>query len=151
MYHYRPQRSWGKVMFSQASVILLTGGCLPQCMLGYTPREQTPPGGHPPQIPPQSRPPRSRHRWEQTPPYRNRHYPMGADPPPDTPRSRHPPKQTRPRSRHPPRADTPWEQTPPLEQTPSPQSMLGDTVNARAVRILLECNLVLFNHCLTTT
>ena len=36
-------------------------------------------------------------------------------------------------------ADTPREQTPP----PSPQqSMLGDTVNARAVRILLECNLV---------
>ena len=51
-----------------------------------------------------------------------------------------------PRSRHPPGADPP-EQTPPaadthpLEQTP-PWSMLGDTVNARAVRILLECNLV---------
>ena len=28
-YYYRPQRSWGKVIFSQASVILLTGGgCL---------------------------------------------------------------------------------------------------------------------------
>ena len=24
--YYRPQRSWGKVIFSQASVILLTGG-----------------------------------------------------------------------------------------------------------------------------
>ena len=61
------------------------------------------------------------------------------------PWSRHPP----PRSRHPP-----WEQTP-LEQTPSPRSrhppmgadppaqcMLGDTVNKRAVCILLECNLV---------
>ena len=75
-----------------------------------------------------------------------------------------------PRSRHPPRADPP-EQTPPLEQTPrsrhppeqTPQSrppwskhppsrhphpplavsMLSDTVNARAVRILLECNLVI--------
>ena len=33
---YRPQRSWGKVIFSQASVILITGGGgLPQCMLGY--------------------------------------------------------------------------------------------------------------------
>ena len=44
-YHfYRPQRSWAKVMFLQASVILLTGGCLPQCMLGYTPPlEQTHP------------------------------------------------------------------------------------------------------------
>ena len=27
-YLYRPQRSWGKVIFSQASVILLMGGCL---------------------------------------------------------------------------------------------------------------------------
>ena len=25
---YRPQRSWGKVIFSQVSVILLTGGCM---------------------------------------------------------------------------------------------------------------------------
>ena len=28
IHFYRPQRSWGKVIFSQASVILLTGGCL---------------------------------------------------------------------------------------------------------------------------
>ena len=39
-----------KVMFLLVSVILLTWGCLPQCMLGYhppgadTPQEQTPPG-----------------------------------------------------------------------------------------------------------
>ena len=35
-HYYRPQRSWGKVMFLQASVILLTGGvCYPSmhCML----------------------------------------------------------------------------------------------------------------------
>ena len=68
---------------------------------------------------------------------------------------------TPPRSRRPPEADTPWEQMPPkrrppleadppeqtcptLEQTPPAQSMLGDTVNARAVRILLECKLVQF-------
>ena len=51
-----------------------------------------------------------------------------------TPRSRHSPwKQTPTRCRHTP----PPEQTPPLLQ-----SMLGDTVNKRAVRILLECNLV---------
>ena len=30
-------------MFLHLSVILFTGGCLPQCMLGYTPQEQTPP------------------------------------------------------------------------------------------------------------
>ena len=45
-YLYRPQRSWGKVMFSQACVILFTGGggCL-QCMLGYHhhPRSRPPP------------------------------------------------------------------------------------------------------------
>ena len=99
-------------MFSQACVILFTGGCLPQCMLGYhTPLEQTPP-------PRADTPPGSRH-------------PPGADTPPW---SRHPP-----RSRHPPPgADNP---TPPPPPSPR-QSMLGDTVNARAVRILLECNLV---------
>ena len=46
-----------------------------------------------------------------------------------------------PQSRHTP---------PPPEQAPSPaQSMLGDTVNARAVRILLECNpiLVIWEYC----
>ena len=68
MIYYCPQRSWGKVIFLQASVILLTGGCLPQCMLGYHP----PPGSRHPheQTPPeQTLPPRadtSRHRacWE---------------------------------------------------------------------------------------
>ena len=59
-HYYRPQRSWGKVMFLQASVILLTGGgCLPQYMLGYTPREHTPPG--PGTSPRPGTPPRSRH------------------------------------------------------------------------------------------
>ena len=148
-FDYRPQRSWGKVMFLQACVILFTGGCLPQCMLGYHPPEQTPP-------------------WEQTPPEQTPH---GSRHPPraDTPTSR-PPGADTPGSRHTP----PWEQTPhleqttpppgrrhPLEQTPpeqthppgrhtppradtSPrQNMLGDTVNARAGLILLECILVL--------
>ena len=70
VYYYRPQRSWGKVIFSQASMILFMGG-LPQCMLGY-------------------------------------------HPPPD-------------------QAGT----------SPPEQSILGDTVNERAVCILLECNLVI--------
>ena len=35
---YRPQRSWGKVIFSQVSVILLTGvGCYPACIAGGIP------------------------------------------------------------------------------------------------------------------
>ena len=48
---YRPQRSWGKVIFSEACVknSVHKGGCLPHGMLGYTPwgpdtpPEQTPP------------------------------------------------------------------------------------------------------------
>ena len=51
-------------------------------------------------------------------------------------------EQTFPREQTPPLgADTPLEQTP-LEQTTPAQCMLGDTVNKRAVSILLECNLV---------
>ena len=48
---YRPQRSCGKVIFSQASVShSVHGGCLPQCMLGYTPKQTLPlPGSTSPQ------------------------------------------------------------------------------------------------------
>ena len=65
-----------KVMFLLVSVILSTGGCLPQCMLGYHhPWEQTPPQE-------QTHPPRSRHPPpEQTPP-RSKHPPPGAHTPP---------------------------------------------------------------------
>ena len=48
----------------------------------------------------------------------------------------HPPDQA-----HPPGSGPP-DQAPPPPQTRHPQSMLGDTVNARAVRILLECKLI---------
>ena len=58
-------------------------------------------------------------------------YPPGIDPPEQTPT----------RSRHPSRADTPSPQS--RHPLPRVQSMLGDTANARAVRILLECNLVI--------
>ena len=122
--YYRPQRRWAKVIFSQACVknsVHGGGGCLPQCMLGYTTttREQTPP---------QSRhPPRA-------------DIPLGADPPAaDTPQSRHP------QTRHPPRPGThpPGADTPPGPGTPHPPgSRLQHTVNERPVRILLECILV---------
>ena len=159
--HYRPQRSWGKVMFSQACVILFTGGggvCLSACW------DATPPGADPPtaDIPrDQVHPPGA-----DTPPRPGT--PLGADTPPEqTPPGPGAPPRTRytpsPRPGTPLGADTPPEQTPPgpgapprTRYTPSPRadttptptppahSMLGDTVNARAVRILLECNLVLF-------
>ena len=96
---YRPQRSWGKVMFLQASVILLTGGYLAPPTRADTPRDQTPPGAD---TTPQTRPPRSRHPlWSRSPPGPDppgsRHHPPLDQTPPeqtpraDTPRSRHPP------------------------------------------------------------
>ena len=48
--YYRPQRSWGKAIFSQASVILLTGGeCLTRQIppSRYTPWQVHPPAGTP--------------------------------------------------------------------------------------------------------
>ena len=93
-FHYSPQRSWGKVMFLQASVILLTGGvCLSACW--DTPQEQTPHWSKHPQEQ-TSHPPGSRH----------------------TPRSRSPQEQTPPGSRHPREQTSPWEQTPPRSRHP---------------------------------
>ena len=99
-------------------------------------------------------PPRNRHPpWEQTPPTPRLdppgpgRYPPGPDktPPLDQagtlPGTRHPLDQTPPRSRHPPDQAG----TPPGSDTPPPpgSSRLRNTVNARPVRILLECILVL--------
>ena len=65
-YFYRPQRSWAKVIFLQASVILSTGGVSASVDAGIPPpRSRHPPG---------SRHPGSRHPPEQTP--------TGADTPP---------------------------------------------------------------------
>ena len=72
-YYYRPQRSWAKVIFSQACVCPQGGVCLSACwdippFLGadMPPWEQT-------------QPPGSRHPREQTPPRPDL---SGADPPP---------------------------------------------------------------------
>ena len=125
---YRPQRSWGKVMFYKCVCDSVHRGwwvCLSACW-DTTPQEQTPsPGADPPeQASPKSKTPKSRH----------------------PPKSRHtPPRAHPPRAGTPPRADPPQEQAPPSQRADPPppeQSMLGDTVNARPVRILLECNLV---------
>ena len=66
-------------MFSQARVILFTGGCLPQCMLGY-PREQTPPQQTPPRAdtPPEQTPPELTHPAS---PRANTHSPQEQTPP----------------------------------------------------------------------
>ena len=73
---------------------------------------------------------------EQTPPPRAADHPLEQTPPEQTPRL----EQTPPGADH-PRADTPPSRHPP-EQTPPVQCMLGDTGNKRAIRILLECVLV---------
>ena len=57
------------------------------------------------------------------------------------PQSRHTPPGTRGRY-PPPRADPPRSRSP---LPPPAQCMLGDTGNKRAVRIILECNLVCIN------
>ena len=91
-----------KVIFLHLSVILFTGGCLPQYMLGcHPPGADTPPSRHPPR----QTPPRSRH-------------PPKADPPrADTPPKADIPKPLK--SRHPLPKQTPQKQTrPPPKQTP---------------------------------
>ena len=94
-----------KVMFLHLSVILFTGGGLPQYMLGYhPPGPGTPPqradpprlGGPRGQTPPRADHPQTRHPPEQT-------LPEQTPPRADT----HPPRPDTLRSRQPPRADTP--------------------------------------------
>ena len=82
-------RSCDKVMFLHLSVILSTGGCLPQCMLGYKPRAYTPPGQTPLTL-------LGRHplpSWADTPSL-GRHHPRADNPWADTPLGSHPPGQT---------------------------------------------------------
>ena len=134
-------------MFSQASVILLTGGggvYLSACWDTHTPQSRHPPGAD---TPPEQDTPQNRHPREQTPPleqtpprsrhthppWKQTHTPPGKQTHTPTPREQtSPPEQTHP----------PWEQTPPRSRHTPLQSMLGDTVNTREVRILLEYNLV---------
>ena len=68
--YYRPQRSWAKVMFLQASVILSTGGGVASVHAGMPapPTRQTPPG-----------PGRHTPWTRQTPPRPGRHPPREAD------------------------------------------------------------------------
>ena len=110
--HYRPQRSWAKVMFLQASVILLTGGVSASVHAGIHPQSRHPPQE---QTPPQQTPLQRRH----------------------TPRSRHPPRADTPlQSRHPPKS------RPPREADSSIRSMSGRYAsywNAFLFRFLFLC------------
>ena len=91
---YRPQRSWGKVVFTCVCDSVHRGGiCLSACW-DTTPEIRKPP-------------------WEQAPPG-SRSPGAGTPPKAGTPREQTPPQAGTPRSRHPP------EQAPPQEQTPPP-------------------------------
>ena len=118
--NYRPQRGCGQVMFLHLSVnhsVHRGGGGL---CLGDPPGQRHPPDRDPPdRDTPGQRPP-----WTETPLDRN-------PPPPD----RDPQTET-PMDRD-PQTETPQTQTPRTE-TPPPYG------NERAVRILLECILVLY-------
>ena len=103
---YHPQRSWGKVMFLQVSVILLTGGRgIPHPPWADPLGVDTTPTPTPSR-PPSRQPPRSRH----------------PHPPEQTPWSRHPPGADPPGADPPPRADTPGADTLYRADTPSPLS-----------------------------
>ena len=135
----RPQRSWGKVMFLQVCVILFTGGeyLTPPRGQVHTPQDQV---SHlpPDQVHP---PPRARYPTETMYTPLDQVQCPGPGTPPWTryiPRTRYPPGPgTPPGTWHPPRPGTSPDQV-----HPPPRGMLRDTVNTRAVRILLECNLV---------
>ena len=99
------------------------GVCLSACW-------DAPPGSR---HPPGTMPPGSRHPPEQTPPPRSRH----------PSRSRHPPVSRHPLEQTPPEETPSTADTPPGADTP-PIACWKITVNARAVRILLECNLVCY-------
>ena len=120
---------WGKVIFLHLFVILFTGGGRPQCMLGCP----LGPGRHPLD----HAPPGTMHPPDQVDTL------LGPGRPPGTmhpPRTMHPPGPGRP----------PQEQADPPGpgRHPPAQSMLGNTVNAWVVRILLECNLVSLSFCI---
>ena len=117
---HRPQRSSCKVMFLHVSVILSMGGVCGRQTLPWADGSQadTP--------------------WADTPLGR---HPPGRHPPGRRPLGRHPPGQTPPwpyasLGRHPPGRHPPGRQTSPSQVQPL----------QRAVRILLECILVLNLH-----
>ena len=113
---------WGKVIFSEVCVILSTAWGWGSAWPGTSPGTRY-----------TTQPPQSRH----TPLGPGTHTPLPLEPHPPGPGTPHQdqvhPLEQTPQSR------------PPVDQIPPPpeQSVLGDTVNVRAVRILLECILVL--------
>ena len=132
-----PQTRFVKVMFfTRVCHSVHAGGDLPHCMLGYTPTP-SPPDQRP------KPPPRTRGRytpWGRHPPGSEAGVPPGT-------RGRYPPEQTPPPPPRPEAGTPPWTRG----RYPLLQCMLGDTGNKRAVRILLECNLVFATYLMWQT
>ena len=147
--HYRPQRSWAKVMFLQASVILLTGGGVPGQVPpgpGTSPRPGTPPTRYSPLdqvlppldqvLPPRpGTPPQTRYPQTRYSPPETRYSPLHQVPPPapGTPPLHQvlPPPETRypPDLVLPPGTRYPPDQVPPLRPgTPPDRYPLWDQV-----------------------
>ena len=115
IHYYRPQRSWGKVMFLQASVILLTGG---EYLTRYTPPDQV----HPPwtrYTPPGTRyTPRNRYT-----PLQTRYTPLGPGTPPGT--RYKPPRPPQDHVHTPPGPGTPpWDKVHPPGTRYTPQDQI---------------------------
>ena len=125
--YYRPQTKFAKVMFLHVSVC--PQGGVPGQVPGGT--RYTPLGpGTPQQVPP----------WDQVPP--GRYTPLGPGTPPWDQVHPSGTRYTPPGPGTPPISGA-HGQVPPQDQVhPPEQCMLGDTGNKRAVRILLECILV---------
>ena len=107
---------WGKVIFSQASVILLTGGV---CQ-GDPPARETPPPRRPPS--PQGRPPRQGYHPARETPCQRRPLHQGDHPPPGRPPTRETPCQGDPHQGDPPPGRPPSLQgRPPAREIPPPR------------------------------
>ena len=137
IFFYRPQRSWGKVIFSQASVILFTGGGgLPQCMLGYNPPWDQAgtllgPGMHPPEqastpLGPGTPTPQGPGRYPLPPPPGTRQAPLG-------------------------QAGTPLGPGTPQDQAGTPQSRAYRDTRPTSGRFASYWNVILFNWISTST
>ena len=129
---YRPQRSWGKVMFLQVCVILFTGGGgeyltrYPPRGPGTPPRDQVHPPGTRYTPRDQVHPPGTRYTppWDQVHPPRTRYTPPGPGTPP---RTRYTPRdQVHPRGPGTP----PGTRYTPRDQVHPPQTRYPPQVNS---------------------
>ena len=124
-FHYRPQRSCGKGMFSQASAILFTVGCVPGVSVGGG-RRHSPPWANTPW----ADTPRTDTAARHTPPgtHTRAHTPLADTPGADIPRQTH-------------HRETPLEQTPQAHtpHTPQQTATAADGTHPTGMHSCSEC------------